>query len=283
MATQIVLNTLSLAMFYILIASGLSILLASVKIFTFAHGTMYMLGGFGIYTLFVQLHVPYLLGASLAVGIVGLIGVMINRIFLMPVRKTFLVMVNLTIGLTMVIEGSVAIYYGAIQKYFPSVVTGLFHIGGATISLERLIMVTSAALLMGALFVILYSTKLGRAIRAVGENEEAARLQGINPDRISTWAMFIGSSYAGVAGVVIAPLFATIDPYMGTAPMIKAVMIIMLGGLGSLPGCIVAGFILGGLDSIVGTLYGSSLASIIGFAMIIFLMVIRPGGLLGHE
>lgn len=282
LVAQIALNCIVYSSFYVLVASGLALLIGSVKIFTFAHGAMYMLGAYVLYFQLENLHLPYLLAATIAVILVGLFGVMTNRFIIGRLRKQFLVVLNMTLGLSLICEGGISSILGALDRHVTSPVFGLLNLRGVVITWERVVVVVVAAVMMASLFLFLTYTRLGRAIRAVGDNEEAARLQGVEVYKVASLAMFIGTAYAALAGVAVAPLF-NINPYMGFGVMVKAIMANVLGGVGNLPGCVLGSLCLGIIDSAIGTLWGMPVASLVSFSIIVLILVIKPEGLLGVE
>jgi branched-chain amino acid transport system permease protein len=279
---QMVANALMLAGFYVLVASGLTLLLGSIKILTLAQGAMCMLGGYGLYYFLEELGLPYGLSVFLSVIIVGLIGVACDKFLLRKYRQKFLIVSNLTLGVWLISETGVALVFGSLDKTVTPMVHGLLRLGEVVVPWERFLMVISAAILTGLLFAFLFYTKQGRAIRAYGFNAVAAELQGIRPDRIAAIAMFIATGYAAIAGVLAAPIF-TINPHSGYTYLMRSVTVILLGGLGSIPGCVLAGLIIGAIDSFIGTLAGTTIASIVGFVFIMLLIIMRPAGLLGVE
>jgi branched-chain amino acid transport system permease protein len=279
---QMTANALMLAGFYVLVASGLTLLLGSIKILTLAQGAMCMLGGYGLFLFFDELGFPYSLSVILPVIIVGLIGVATDKFLLRKHRQKFLIVSNLTLGVWLISESGISLVFGSQDKTVTPMVRGLLRVGEVVVPWERVLMVVSAAILTGFLFIFLFYTKQGRAIRAFGFNAVAAELQGIRPDRVAAIAMFIATGYAAIAGVLAAPIF-TINPHAGYTYLMRSITVILLGGLGSIPGCVLAGLIVGVIDSFIGTLAGTTVASIVGFTFIMLLIIVRPAGLLGVE
>ena len=158
--------------------------------------------------------------------------------------------------------------------------SGVFRVGSVVISRERLLVIVSGIALIVALYVFLTFTRAGRAMRAVAQDADAAALQGVNIEAVSALGFGIGCGLAGAAGALLAPIFA-VSPTMGALPVVKAFIIIIVGGMGSLPGAVLGGLILGAVEG-VGTLYMSSAAvNMLGFLMVIAILVLRPRGLVG--
>jgi branched-chain amino acid transport system permease protein len=162
------------------------------------------------------------------------------------------------------------------------VFTGSFTILGTPISSERLVVIPVAAVLVVALYLFINKSKMGAAMRAIEQDKEAAALQGVNVNIVNAVAFAVGFALAAAAGALMAPIFK-LDPMMGEQPLLKAFIIIILGGLGSIPGAILGGLILGFIDSIVATAVGVELAFLLSFVFIILLLLFKPNGLFGYD
>ena len=282
MLEQVLVNGLSLSAMYVIIALGLSLVMGIMDILNFTHGVMIMLGAFGLYILVELLHINYVLSALTAILLVGAIGMVIERTILHKIRRDHLICLLVTIGLATAIEGSALLCFGTRDRGITSITPGLLRRWGITITYDRVVIIAAAALLVSGLWAFMQWSKPGRAMRAVTQNADAALLQGIDVDRITSLAMFIGSAFAAAAGVLMAPI-TVLNPYMGFPPLLKAFVVIVLGGLGSLPGSILGGLILGMLDSIAGSYLQIEIASIVGFVMMVFILIIKPSGLMGKK
>ena len=279
---QVLVNGVVASLIYILIALGLALVFGIMKILNFAHGAMYMLGGYGIYVLFQLSGLNYFISAIISIILVGALGVIIERVFIRPVRVELIIVFIITLALSMMFETGTGRAFGtehlAISTPFPGVARPL----GVTISWQRVAVVFISAILVIGLFFFLNRTKAGQAMRAVGQDIEAAALQGIDPGRTASLCMFIGCALAAAAATLTAPIF-TVHPYMGGAPLMKGFTIMIIGGVGSIPGCVVGGFILGFIDSTTATFLGADIASMVGFALLMLILLVRPRGILGHE
>jgi branched-chain amino acid transport system permease protein len=163
----------------------------------------------------------------------------------------------------------------------PPVFEGTRNVLGVMISVERLMIIPIAAALVVGLYLFITRTKIGAAMRAIEQDKEAAALQGVNVHVINGLAFAIGFALAAASGALIAPIFK-LDPMMGDQPLLKAFIIIILGGLGSIPGAILGGLLLGLIDSTVATALGAEPAFLLSFVFIILLLFFRPAGLFGH-
>jgi len=171
---------------------------------------------------------------------------------------------------------------GGLPKSFEGPYQGVVRAGAIVISWDRLLVVLVTVLLVAVLFVFLAQTKTGLAMRAIAQDQGAASLQGININRISATAMCMGCGLAAIAGAVVGPIFA-VQSTMGSFALMKGIAVIVLGGLGSLTGAVGGGLIIGLIDGIVPVYTSGYLGSVISFAMVIAMLLIRPQGILGHE
>jgi branched-chain amino acid transport system permease protein len=279
---QMLLNGLQLASVYILIALGFTLIFGILEIVNMAHGSIYMLGGYAVWILFARLKVNYFLSLILTIVIIGFIGVAIERIIFRRLKGLVMPTIIVSIGLMQVLEQSVLIGFGVSDKSVPNPFPGVLHFWGAFFPTQRLAVMVIGIGLTAMLVWWIKKTRIGLAFRAVALDSEAASLYGISFNRYGSLAFAIGCGLAGAAGALVAPLFY-ISPHMGNAPLLKIFIIIIVGGLGSVPGTILAGVLLGFIDSFVATLFDSVIAAMVGFAMIIVVLVFKPTGFLGHE
>jgi branched-chain amino acid transport system permease protein len=277
---QSALNGFGLAVVYILVALGLTLIFSILDIINFAHGEFYMLGGFVTYYTFGVLGLNYFLALLLAVLAVGAAGVVAERIVFRHLRGKTLNGFIVSLGLLWVLQASAQLSFGVLDKAVPSAVSGVVRGFGLVISRERLVVIVTAIALMAALYAFLAFTRAGRAMRAVAQDADAAALQGVNIEAVSALGFGIGCALAGAAGALLAPVFA-VSPTMGALPVVKAFIIIIVGGMGNLPGAVLGGLLLGAVEGI-GTLFMSSAAvNMLGFLVVIAVLLVRPRGLFG--
>ncbi len=276
---QLVLNGLVLSLTYILIASGLTLVFGILNVLNFAHGEFYVLGSYATFYLFGQFGINYVLAVILSFLMIGLLGLIIERIFYRPIRGQPIPGIIVALALVLLLESAASLLFGNEDRFVSSPVSGVLHIFGASLTWQRLlIIVVSASIILGLYFAI-RKLKFGRAIRAVAEDREAAALQGVNVDRMCLLTFGIGCALAGVAGALLIPEFF-VNPYGGLGQVLKAALVIVLGGLGSVPGTIAGGFILGFVDSI-GQSYIGGMTSLLSFILILLILIVRPRGLMG--
>lgn len=280
---QIFLNCLVLSANYILLAVGLTLIFGILRTLNFAHGSLYIVGAYIVYALFKMMGVNYFLAMVAAIiGVAGL-GIFLEATVLFPMtkQKSFLTSLNAILGVSMVIEGALAFIFLGEDVTIGSVVTGTVSIFGATLSVERILVVILCGLVMLGVYVWIQKTKQGIAIRALAENPRVANMQGISTRFIRFLVIAISSTVAGVAGAIITPLFY-LNPYMGGHLVFKALVIVAVGGMGSVEGSILAGLLIGFIEGI-GLAYIGPIAEALSFVIIIAIFLFRPRGLLGVE
>ena len=263
-----------------LMASGLTLIFGIMHIVNFAHGQFYMLGSFILYYLFELAGVNYIIAIIASMAAMAALGILIERGLLRPLlSRPLIATLALTLGLIMVLEGISILGFGLFEKPVHSPVTGVINLGAAIIPMERVVVIIIAAVVMVGLYYFLQRTKQGTAVRATSQDPYAATLQGANMYSIRIIVMGIGCALASVAGCIMAPLFY-VDPWIGHMPLFKALIIITLGGMGSIPGAALGAVILGFLESFGFTYFGE-ITEIIGFVLVILILLVRPQGLFG--
>jgi branched-chain amino acid transport system permease protein len=281
MIEQNILNGLMSGWIYILVALGLTLVLSIVGIVQLAHGEVYMIGAYIVYWFCVVLGLNFFLSLLISILLVGLLGVVLERFFLRPFRDDVEGAIVSTIALILILQTAVVAIAGVGYKDISSPIQGVLTVLGARLSWERLIAILASMLLVSALLIFIKKTRMGQAMIAVSENREAAALQGINVNRVSSVAMFLGCGLAAAAGALTGAIF-DLTPFMGGFALMKGIGVIIVGGLGSIPGAIIAGLILGLVDGVVTSLSSVQVASITGLIVIILILLFRPQGLFGH-
>jgi branched-chain amino acid transport system permease protein len=280
--SQSILNGLALSGIYILVALGLALVLSIMGIVQVSHGEIYMIGAYCVYYLVAILGVNFLLALVISTLFVGSLGILLERSCFRPFRGQPDRAFTISIALILILQNVVLSMAGGNPRTYSSPFTGVLHIFSIAISWKRLMIVLIGLGLLVALFLFIKMTKTGQAMLAISQEREGAALQGMNIDRISAVAMFLGCGLAAIAGALIGALFS-ITPTMGSFALMKGIAVIILGGLGSISGAAVGGLILGLIDGIVPTLTTSHIAGLIGFGAIILILLFRPQGILGHE
>jgi branched-chain amino acid transport system permease protein len=279
---QSLVNGLMMGWVYVLVALGLTIVFSIMRILQLSHGEIYMLGAFGVYFFCVVLGINIFLSFVLSALALGLLGVVIERLGFRRFRGHFDTSMVVAIGLILLLQSIAAVGFGSQEKWIPKLIPGVMTVGGVNLAWDRVLSVIVGIALMLLLFIFIQRTKLGQAMVAVSQDTDAAALQGIDVNRISSLSMAIGCALAAIAGGLMGAIFQ-VEPFMGSFAMSKGIAVIILGGLGSIPGAIIGGLIIGLIDGLVPIWANSTVATLIGFVIIIFILVIRPQGLLGHE
>jgi branched-chain amino acid transport system permease protein len=279
---QSILNGIILSGIYILIALGLSLIMSIMKILQFAHGEVYMLGAYGVYYFYVISKLNFFLAILISMALMAFFGLILERFFFRPFRDNFLGSFIVALGLMIMLQSSVAVEFGINPKSIPSFASGSIRILSTMIGNDRVIAVGISIAMSLFLLIFLKSSKYGQALTAAAQHREASILQGINPDHMSAIAMAVGSALAAVGGGLMGAILV-MNPYMGSAALIKGIIIIVLGGMGSLPGVVLGGIILGLIDSVVLVIFGPVAASIAPMFLVAIILVLKPQGLLGHE
>lgn len=265
---------------YIIIALGLTLIFSIMNIFNFAHGEFYMLGAFSILYIAGLAHVNYFLALGLCMLIVGLIGVFFERVFFARAKGQLVPIIIVATGLMWILQTAAQIIFGRQPRGMAEVFQGSVSILHVNISYSRIMAGIISIVLVAALYVFVYRTKLGRAMQAVAQDREAAALQGINIERVGTIGFGLGCALAAVAGGIMAPIFF-IEATMGLDALSKSMAIIILGGLGSIPGAAIGGLILGLVESYGQTFMGYP-ATVLPFVIIVLVLLFKRTGLMGR-
>ena len=279
---QQIINGLTIGGIYSLMALGLTVVYGILGIAHFAHGSFAMLGGYVIYFFFKKFGLPFFMATALAMPLGVLFGIIIERFAYRPVRdappiNSFII----ALGLTMIIEGANLLMFGADQIVIPTTYHGVINIGPVAIVELRLYVVITTIVLILAMTAFINRTSTGMAVRAVAQNRSAAILMGIDVNRIPLIIFAVSSALGIAAGAFVGSLFA-ISPGVGEGLVVKGFAVLILGGLGSIPGAIIGGIVLGVSETLAAGFISSSYKDVIAFLVMIFVMLFRPEGLLGR-
>jgi branched-chain amino acid transport system permease protein len=279
---QSIFNGLALGGIYILVALGLTLVMSIMGIVQVAHGEIYMIGAYSVYYMVAVLGGNFFLALVVSTLFVGGLGVLLERLCFRPLRGQADRAFTVSIALILILQNLVLAIAGGNPRTYSSPIGGVLHLLGVAIAWKRLIIVLVGLSLLVALFLFIKLTNTGQAMLAISQEREGAALQGMDIDRISGVAMFMGCGLAALAGGFIGSLFS-ISPTMGSFALMKGIAVIILGGLGSIPGAVVGGVILGLVDGVLPAITTAHIAGLIGFATIIMILIFRPQGILGHE
>ncbi len=283
-------NGLQTGSIYALIALGYTMVYGIVKLINFAHGDILMVGAYA--TLIAVSHgVPLIVAIVLSMILCAFLGVVIDFLAYRPIRKAPKISALITaIGMSFLLESLALIIFGANprvidQKYIPSFLSNnsKINLGFLSISMLTLFVIVVTSICMIALNLFIKNTKLGKATRAVSQDPGAAQLMGINVNKTIAITFAIGSGLGALGGALYAIVYPQIEPYMGMLPGLKAFIAAVFGGIGSIPGAMVGGYVLGLLEAYVKGSVLTTWANPIVFGVLILILIFRPNGLFGKN
>lgn len=282
---QQIINGLSLGAIYALIALGYTMVYGIIKLINFAHGDIYMIGAFiGLYC-GTNLGLPLI--PTLLISMVGsaFAGVIIEKVAYKPLRNSPKITLLITaIGISLLLENGMRLIVGSTPKAFPKLLENeVIKIGALSIETSKILMLVVSIILVLLLQFIVFKTKVGKAMRAASYDIEAASLMGINVNNTISMTFAIGSALAGAAGVLVSLAFTVVEPYMGMIPGLKAFIAAVLGGIGSIPGALVGGLLIGLTETMTKGYISTILSDAIVFGILIIILLVKPSGLLGKN
>jgi branched-chain amino acid transport system permease protein len=275
-------NLFVLSSMYILVALGFAFLYNMLGILNFAHGAIYMIGGYIGYALIQGLGINQWIALLMSALIVGAFGVFLERFCFRPFVGDFNRIIMVTVAITVILQTSVNIIAGTKIQAIPAFVQGIFQKGPVSITYERIVTFAIGLILMGIIVWFVNRTRLGHQMQAIAQNRTGAALQGINIHRVSAFACGLGCFFAAIAGCLMGA-YLSLTPFMGDSMLIKVLVLVMLAGAGSIGGIFATGFILGGLDSVLPIWIPGAGSAAVAVAIVIIIMFIRPQGFFGHE
>ncbi|KOA18110.1 high-affinity branched-chain amino acid transport system permease protein LivH [Clostridium homopropionicum DSM 5847] len=284
---QQLVNGLSLGSIYALIALGYTMVYGIINLINFAHGDIYMLGAYIGFAVTTSLHLGFFPALIIAMVACAIIGIIIEKVAYKPIRKSTRIAALITaIAVSLFLEYGTMYFVKAETRTFPSVLANksikLFN-GGVVLNTTDIYIIVITVVLMLLLQYVIHKTKIGKAMRAVSMDSEAAQYMGISIDRTISFTFAIGSALAGVAGVLVGVYYNSINPLMGILPGLKAFVAAVIGGIGIIPGAVFGGYFLGMTETMVSAYGGSLYKDGVAFAILIIILLIKPNGLLGKN
>lgn len=281
-------NGISLGSVYAIIALGYTMVYGIAKMLNFAHGDVIMIGAYTIFATVSMAGLPPALGIFLSVVLCTVLGITIEAIAYRPLRQasSSLVVLITAIGVSYFLQNIALLIFGANTKAFTSVVNvpSLSLAGGQiTISGETIVTILSCIIIMIGLTLFVNKTKAGQAMLAVSEDKGAAQLMGINVNGTISLTFAIGSALAAIAGMLLCSAYPALTPYTGSMPGIKAFVAAVFGGIGSIPGALIGGIILGIIEILSKAYISSQLSDAIVFMVLIVVLLVKPTGILGKK
>ena len=287
MFLQQIVNGLTIGSFYALVAIGYSMVFGVLELTNFAHSAVFMMGGY-VACVALQAGVSFPVAFLLALITCGAIGILIDRSCLMPMRKRGAKRISYlicTIGLSTFLQNLINLVFGSESIPFKEVLARRQYTIGSNLvisNLQIIIWIMSIVLVAVTTFLV-NKTKLGASMRAVAQNPTAAKLMGVNTDRVITFTFFLGSTLAAVAGTMFAMYYYSVDLQMGFTVGMKTFASAVLGGIGSLPGAVVGGYLIGLIEAQFAGYISSGFKDAIGFIVLIIVLLVRPSGLMGRK
>ena len=282
---QQLVNGIILGSIYALLALGYTMVYGIIKLINFAHGDIYMLGAFIGYYAISALHMNLWMALIVTMITTAIFGMLIEFLAYRPLRHSTRISALITaIGVSFLLEYGMVFLVGANTRSFPQAIKIVnYHIGSITVTNIQLLILIVALVLMVALQIIVRKTKMGKAMRAVSVDSDAAELMGINVNSTISFTFALGSALAGAAGALIGLYYNSTEPLMGMTPGIKAFVAAVLGGIGIIPGAALGGFVIGILETLSISLNLSSYRDIVVYGVLIIILLARPAGILGKN
>lgn len=258
-----------------------------INLINFAHGDIYMLGAYIGFAVTTSLHLSFFPALIIAMVACGIIGVVIEKVAYKPIRKSTRIAALITaIAVSLFLEYGTMYFVKAETRTFPSVLENksikLFD-GGVVLNTTDIYIIVITVVLMLLLQYVIHKTKIGKAMRAVSMDSEAAQYMGISIDKTISFTFAVGSALAGVAGVLVGVYYNSINPLMGILPGLKAFVAAVIGGIGIIPGAVFGGYFLGMTETMVSAYGGSLYKDGVAFTILIIILLIKPNGLLGKN
>jgi branched-chain amino acid transport system permease protein len=267
---------------YAMLAVGFTLIFGVARVLNLAHGSFYALGAYGAYVLTSIVGLPLWLAAILSVIGVAVFGVLVEKILIRPLRYSQLGVLMITLAIALVVEQTLFLTFGSEYRNVPAFVEAKINIGGVDVAGQRLLTLVVAGVSIAVLYLFIQRTRLGSAILAISQDADAAKYMGIPSDRIFSLVMAISAALAALAGIIAGP-FLSVQPSMHLLPIVKAFAIVVVGGLGSIPGSILAAFMLGYAETIVAYEISTSWTEIVSVLATLLMLVFRPAGIFGKR
>jgi len=280
---QTIVNATYAASYMALIAVGLVLIFGVMGVVNFAHGELYMAGAYAVVALYADLGLPFFVAVAIGLIFVGLLGLLMEYGLFRPLRDNPLGGLIASIGFLLILQTVAVLGFGVHMEHVPPSTQEKFvFLDGVVLTYQRLYVILATVVLLGGLWLFLRKSKFGWALRACAQDREAAVLQGMSINHTARLAMFIGAALAGVAGALTAPLVSP-TPFMGHSVIVTAFIIIIVGGIGSLEGAVLAAMLYAFVHTFVSTIYDGTLANIVGLLLMLIVLIVKPTGLFGAK
>lgn len=275
------LNAVYAASYISLIAVGLVLIFGVMGVINFAHGELYMAGAYAVVLFYSDFELPFLIAVAAGLLFVGCLGLLMERTLFRPLKDNPLGGLVASIGFLMIMQALASMGFGVRMEHIPPVTQHVIEFSERVrLPLARLFVIIAAVVLLSALWIFLKKTRFGWALRAAAQDPEAAALQGISINQTARIAMFIGAGLAGIAGAFTAPL-VSVNPHMGHSVIVTAFIVIIVGGVGSLEGAVIASVVYAIVHTFVTTFFDGVIADITGLSLMLLVLIVKPTGLFG--
>jgi branched-chain amino acid transport system permease protein len=277
-------NGLTQGSIYALVAIGFVIIFGTMNLVTFAHGEVYMAGAFAGYFALTVWHLPWYIALALGMIVGWILGYLIEKVAFRPLRSAgHMPPLLITIGLSIILRDLANILFGAENRPVPSIYEQTFQVAGTQVSVLQILLLGIAVFLIVALRMLIYGTKIGRAMRATAQDHEAAYAMGVNVNRVFSISFSLASCLGGAAGVMVGMYYNAVYASMGSSAGLKGFAACIFGGLTSIPGAILGGLIIGVVENLTVQYLASGYRDIVAFLVLVLVLVLRPQGLLGRR
>ncbi|MHB1453740.1 MAG: branched-chain amino acid ABC transporter permease [Saccharofermentanales bacterium] len=277
-------NGIQIGSIYALVALGYSLVYGIVKLINFAHGEIIMVGSYAAFFMISKAGLHPVIAVIITIIFCALLGMTIEKLAYKPLRGAARISLLITaIGISLLLQNLVQLLFTPNPRMFQNLFPGQVNIGELYISLATVVTIVVSILMMIFLSVLVNRTRMGKAMRAVSEDNEAAQLMGININTTISFTFALGSGLAAVASILYCSSYSQISPTMGSMLGLKAFVAAVLGGIGSIPGAVLGGFVIGIVESFTKAYISSTLADAIVFFILIVVLLIKPAGILGKN
>lgn len=282
-----IISGLGLGSVYAIIAIGYTMVYGIAKMLNFAHGDIIMIGGYVAFYAFIRFGIPGWISIILSIVVCTILGIVIEKLAYKPLRNASSLSVLITaIGVSYFLQNGAQLLFGSDTKIFPVLLTeGSIKLFDNQLIISNLTIITiiCCLLIMALLTVFINKTKIGKAMRACAEDKGAAQLMGINVNTTISITFAIGSGLAAIAAVLLCSTYPSVSPTLGSMPGIKAFTAAVFGGIGSIPGALIGGLLLGIIENLSKAYISSQMADAIVFSVLIIVLLVKPTGLLGKK
>ena len=275
-------NVLMLSSIYVLAALGFALVFSVMRIMNFAHGAIYMAGGYICYYFWVVFGFNPWVSLALTMLVTALFGLFIEKFGFRPFQLDFEKSIVMAVAIVIILQTAANLTVGPTVKGLPSLLPAIIEGGGVTLKADKLVVLAICILLLVALSIFIQKSKIGQSMLAIAQDRDAAALQGINTNRISALACAIGCGLAGLAGGLVGSVLVLHVGMSGTI-LVKIIAVVIIAGIGSIGGIWTGGLILGALDAVGPYFLNAAVSDALGLGLIILILIIRPQGFFGQE